>query len=1325
MKNLPLLISVCSFFFLNQGKAQELLFADISDSLHIEEVSFALEEYGGGISAEDYDLDGDIDFFLSLAKGVSNRLYQNLGDGTFEEIAMQAGLDLTLQTKAALWVDIDNDGLPDLYLVGDCHEIASGGCSFAKLYIQQQDHTFVDHTEPSNVGIDARLGNSKNDVSIGGIAAGDLNHDGYVDLLVSLWGARFAVYTNNGDQTFHVDVYGDIKHRWQPMIHDFDGDGYQDIYINVDFAPNEFWRNQGDGTFKEEGQQLKIDNDMSDMGMSFTDYDNDGDFDIYITNITGNQNIDRNVLYENISSPHRGIKMREVAEELGVSESGWDWGVAFADFSNDGWPDLATTNGHKNGSDFEHDQSNLWIRIPNGKFEKVTSTSGFSDTLNAATLIAVDIDRDGDQDLLQSIKKTVGIPTTIPLRVYENQLGQSNNYVVIKPRQATRNIFAIGAAVQVTTSAGMQSRLITAGSSFYGQEPAEAHFGLGALTEVEKVTVIWPDGAESTHTNIPINQVVTLNRPNRLSKPEAFTVQETAGFARLQWARETDRELELERVIIGQETQLLSLGTDSTFVDPVKLDSFEYKYRVRFTTADQKSAWTSYQEVKKTDNGTTGSSFELDIPIDTSVYSVARLWNEVLLEAIRNDLARPTVHARNLFHISAAMYDAWAVFEQDYTHYLLGKSLNGFVSNFDAFLYSHQITGRLQDQAISFAAYRMIKHRFRHSPGKLGTYKLSEKLMQELGYDPEDTNSDYSLGSAAALGNYIAEQYIQYGLQDHSNEVNDYANQYYEPINAFLDPETTGNPTLTDPNRWQPLAFDVFIDQSGNEIAGSVPPFLGAEWGHVIPFALTEANKTVFQRDGHDYPVYFDPGPPPYMTTDGQGTSDEYRHGFSMVAVWSGHLDTDLEAAIDISPASLGNFDLSTAPLNPEDFDQFYKFLEGGDPSMGHDKNPFTDQPYESQVVKMGDYGRILAEFWADGPDSETPPGHWFTILNKVSDDEHLVKKLGGQGELLDKLEWDIKSYFILGGTMHDVAITAWGIKGYYDYVRPISAIRYMADKGQSSDPQLPAYDPQGIELVDGYIELVGEDDPLAGSEKENVGKIKLYAWKGHEYIADVTTDVAGVDWILAEDWWPYQRPTFVTPNFAGYVSGHSTYSRAAAEVMTRLTGDAFFPGGMGEFEAQKDEFLVFEDGPSKDITLQWATYRDASDQCSLSRIWGGIHPPADDLPARVIGEQVGNQAFDFGVSHFPEVILGTISYDRTETLVYPVPTNEVLNVKIPSLNETPIEYTIYDLTGRTMKYSKEENNDFHISLTHLKSGKYILHLKSSGINTYRYLLKE
>ena len=171
--------------------------------------------------------------------------------------------------------------------------------------------------------------------------------------------------------------------------------------------------------------------------------------------------------------------------------------------------------------------------------------------------------------------------------------------------------------------------------------------------------------------------------------------------------------------------------------------------------------------------------------------------------------------------------------------------------------------------------------------------------------------------------------------------------------------------------------------------------------------------------------------------------------------------------------------------------------------------------------------------------------------------------------------------------------------------------------------------------MVSGVIELVEAGDFLAGANNEHVDKIKLYSWRGPDYVNNPFVDQAGVGWILAENWWPYQRPSFVTPPFAGYVSGHSTYSRAGAEVLAALTGSEYFPGGMSGFEITANEFLEFEEGPSVDLVLQWATYQDASDQCSHARVWGGIHPPADDIPGRLIGEKIGIAAFDLAESYF------------------------------------------------------------------------------------------
>src|SRR5690606_27815741 len=130
-------------------------------------------------------------------------------------------------------------------------------------------------------------------------------------------------------------------------------------------------------------------------------------------------------------------------------------------------------------------------------------------------------------------------------------------------------------------------------------------------------------------------------------------------------------------------------------------------------------------------------------------------------------------------------------------------------------------------------------------------------------------------------------------------------------------------------------------------------------------------------------------------------------------------------------------------PRNFADYRNFCDMLNGGVVgSNGRDLNPYTGQPYAPQAVPRGDYTRGLAEFWADGPDAETPPGHWFTILNYVHDHPAFEARFEGVGEQLDLLEWDVKAYFTLGGAVHDAAVTAWGIKGWYDYIRPISAIR-------------------------------------------------------------------------------------------------------------------------------------------------------------------------------------------------------------------------------------------------------------------------------------------
>ena len=695
-------------------------------------------------------------------------------------------------------------------------------------------------------------------------------------------------------------------------------------------------------------------------------------------------------------------------------------------------------------------------------------------------------------------------------------------------------------------------------------------------------------------------------------------------------------------------------------------------------------------------------------------HSIAREWNEVLLLAIRNDFARPTVHARNLFHSSALMYDAWAVYDDQADTYFLGKSIKGFECPFDGIPEPNDLESA-RETTISYAIYRLIKHRFEFSPGVDTIYATIDSLMDEHGYDINFTSLDYSNGDPAALGNYMADKMITFGLQDGSNEAFDYLNFYYLPVNRPLVTNSPGNPNISDYNRWQPLTLDEFIDQAGNPVPFSTPEFLGPEWGWVVPFSLQDSSLSFFERDNNPYLVYHDPGPPPYLNlVDTGGLSEEYKWGFSLVAAWSSHLDPADSVMWDISPASFGN--VQEFPNSFYDYDEFYQLFTGGDPGMGHSVNPVTGEPYAPQIVPRADYTRVLAEFWADGPDSETPPGHWFTILNYVNDHPLLEKKYKGQGALIDDLEWDVKAYFILGGAMHDCAVSTWGIKGYYDYLRPISAIRAMADLGQSSDPNLPSYHPGGIHLIPNLIELVTVDDFSEGFDSTDLNKIKLFAWRGPDYISDPETDYAGVGWILAENWWPYQRPTFVSPPFAGYVSGHSTFSRGAAEVLTLLTGDPYFPGGMGEFVAKKNDFLVFEEGPSMDIILQWATYRDAADQTSLSRIWGGIHPPQDDIPGRLIGEKIGIDAFKYAEQFF-NIPLATSTTNANKAYqidIYPNPTEDYFYIR--STTPENIQFNLLNSFGASIMQENSFSVSFgrEIDIKKYPAGVYFLQIKDT-----------
>jgi hypothetical protein len=577
-------------------------------------------------------------------------------------------------------------------------------------------------------------------------------------------------------------------------------------------------------------------------------------------------------------------------------------------------------------------------------------------------------------------------------------------------------------------------------------------------------------------------------------------------------------------------------------------------------------------------------------------WSVARRWDEALLDAIRRALPNPPVHARNLFHTSVAMWDAWAAYDPQATGYLVKEKATA------------SDVAAARDETISYAAYRVLTARFIKAIGADQSLSEFDDVMDSLCLPLNVTTTTGS--SPAALGNRIAKAVLDYGLADGSNQAGGYADPSYKPVNPPLVVAQPGT-TMTDPNRWQPLQILHMISQNGIPVVNGVQTNVAPQWGHVTSFGLPE---------GGPNGVPIDPGPPPRL---GDPVTDQaFKDQAVEVIRDSSLLDPNLAATIDISPAVRGNNSL------------------GSNDGQGRPVNPVTHQPYPPDVVNQGDFGRVMAEFWADGPNSETPPGHWNVLANLASDALSPNLRIGGTGPVVDRLQWDVKLYLALNGAVHDAAIAAWGLKGDYDSSRPISTIRYMGGLGQSSDPSGPSYNKEGLPLVPGLIEVVTAESSATGQRHAalagHVGSIAIHSWAGNP--DDPKTQIGGVKWILAANWVPYQLPTFVTPSFSAYVSGHSTFSRAAAEVLAGITGSEYFPGGIAGYTIKAGS-LKFEAGPTTDIHLEWATYYDAADQAGQSRLWGGIHIQADDFTGRKIGSACGKAAWMLAKRYFSGVV--------------------------------------------------------------------------------------
>ena len=491
--------------------------------------------------------------------------------------------------------------------------------------------------------------------------------------------------------------------------------------------------------------------------------------------------------------------------------------------------------------------------------------------------------------------------------------------------------------------------------------------------------------------------------------------------------------------------------------------------------------------------------------------SIARRWNEQILGAIRRDLPRPTVHARNLYHLSAAMWGAWAAYD---------SGAKGVFSQ-ERITLTPEAIDAARTEAISYASYRVLDTRYRKAVGGAVSQACFKAMMLKLGYSPDDTIATGD--SARAVGNRIAQAVLDATHDDGANEQNDYADTTaFMAMTRALSVENPG-PPAANIDAWQPLDLAIAASQNGIPLAPGVQKYVGAHWGKVTPFALVRAAPGS---------MYVDPGTPPALSPATMRWVVEVIRKSSGLAV--------TPELIDISPGAYGNNALASN--------------EG----TGHPLNPSTGRPYVANRVPLGDFGRVLAEVWADGPKSETPPGHWNVLANQAFAHPEFVRRWRGAGPVLSSLEFDVRALLALNGAMHDAAIAAWEIKRGTLCARPITLIRSSAARGQSSDPAGPSYDPRGLPLMPGLIEVVTAATAAEGERhaglKNAVGQVVIRAWRGEP---GDTHFSSGVAWVRGVEWVPYQKRDFVTPAFPGFVSGHSTFSRAAAVVLSEVTGSA------------------------------------------------------------------------------------------------------------------------------------------------------------------------
>ena len=505
----------------------------------------------GGGALLDFDEDGLLDVYLvqsgpvpgapeaatsagSAANRPGNRLYRNLGDGTFEEVTDAAGVGDTSYGAGATAADFDRDSLVDLY-------VTNVGPN--RLYRNLGDGTFGDVTEPAGVGDPAWSSSS-----VFFDYDGDLDLDLFVANYVVWSAARErpclgpnglrnycnpaeyppapdTLYRNDGGGRFtDVSEAAGIRSVAGPglgvVAADLDGDGLTDLYVANDQAPNHLWLNRGDGTFREDalsrGAALnELGQPEAGMGIAVADPDGDGDLDLFLTHLSG----ETNTFYRNDG----GGFFQDVTDEArlgGVSQPYTGFGTSWFDYDADGVLDLFVANGKVTPGDtaaFDYREPNQLLRgTQSGRYEDVSGRAGAAMELLEVSRGAAfgDLDNDGDVDI-------VVVNNEGPARLLRNEVGNASSWLIVDLcGGGVLDRSAVGSRVTVQAGGRSWTRDVMPARSFAVANDPRVHFSFGDILGVDHIRVDWSHGGVTERSAVPVNSVLRLLAPGGTAPAE-------------------------------------------------------------------------------------------------------------------------------------------------------------------------------------------------------------------------------------------------------------------------------------------------------------------------------------------------------------------------------------------------------------------------------------------------------------------------------------------------------------------------------------------------------------------------------------------------------------------------------------------------------------------------------------------------------------------------------------------------------------------------------------------------------------------------------------